>query len=215
MNAATVRMPKNLKSKKITRQSLEDPEVGLMLRVKEGDEGAFAELVARYRGRVLGSFVRRLGDRQLAEDLTQDVFLRLFRSRQRYQPRARFTTWLYHITRNVARNAFRSRRRHSSVCLGGFDSRTADVSLNRLTDHRAEPSSPVERSELASAVRAAVSELMDRQRTALELHQFQDFTYAQIAAELDVTPEAAKSLLYRARNQLRTHLSAFFQSQQD
>ena len=83
-----------------------------MLRVQKGDNAAFAELVDRYHSRVLGNFIRRLGDRQEAEDLTQDVFLRLYRARQRYQPRARFATWLYHITQNVARNAFRARRRH-------------------------------------------------------------------------------------------------------
>src|SRR5262245_37026490 len=97
---------------------LRDPEVALMLRVQREEPGAFEELIERYWCRVFGHFFRRLGDRQEAEDLAQDVFLRLYRYRQRYQPRAKFATWLFHITQNVARNAVRSRRRHPCVRLG-------------------------------------------------------------------------------------------------
>src|SRR5271166_5430172 len=92
-----------------------DPEVRLMLRVRDGDAAAFAELERIYRTRVLGWFCRRLGDRAEAEDLTQEVFLRLYRARGSYQPRARFATWVFHITQNVARNALRSRRRRPVV----------------------------------------------------------------------------------------------------
>jgi RNA polymerase sigma-70 factor (ECF subfamily) len=200
-------------TRKARRGYLDDPEVGLMLRVRAGDTAAFAELVGLYRDRVFGSFVRRLGDRQEAEDLTQEVFLRLFRYRDRYQPRARFATWLFHISQNVARNALRSRRRHPSVRLGAGPAPAGDDFESSLTDRGGEPSRPMERSELAGAVRAAVSSLANRQRTAVELHQFQDRTYAEVAAELDMTPKAAKSLLYRARNQLRATLTPFVQAQ--
>src|SRR5947207_1985583 len=98
----------------------EDPEVKLMLRVQRGDPTAFSQLVARYWNQVFGRFYRRLGDRQEAEDLTQDVFLRLYRYRDRYQPRAKFATWLFHISQNVARNALRSRRRRPCVRLGAL-----------------------------------------------------------------------------------------------
>src|SRR5262245_38321912 len=90
---------------------LRDPDVLLMLRVGDGDDDAFEELVGRYWSRVFAHLFRRLGDRQEAEDLTQDVFLRLYRYRLRYRPRAKFITWLFFITQNVARNALRSRRR--------------------------------------------------------------------------------------------------------
>src|SRR6266851_4744442 len=96
---------------------LDDPEVCLMLEVQRGDDEAFSELQQRYAPRVLGFFCRQLGDRAEAEDLTQEVFLRLYRSRARYLPRARFATWVFHITQNVARNALRSRRRHPCVRL--------------------------------------------------------------------------------------------------
>ena len=129
-----------------------DPEVRLMLRVRDGDVTAFAELEARYRDRVLGWFCRRLGDRGEAEDLTQDVFLRLYRARASYRPRARFATWVFHITRNVARNALRSRRRRPWVRL---DAAAPEPGLLEamLPVRGDSPSRPMERDELAVVVR--------------------------------------------------------------
>ena len=183
---------------------LDDPEVALMLRVKRDEPGAFAELVAQHGPRIFGRFYRSFRDRQEAEDLTQDVLLRVYRSRKRYEPRAKFTTWLFHITQNVARNAFRNRRRHVSPGL----------TMDRIEQHYmsqpqtdvASPSDALERSELARAVRAAVSGLAGRQRAALEMHQFQNRSYAEIAADLALTTKAIKSLLYRARLQLKGFL---------
>jgi RNA polymerase sigma-70 factor (ECF subfamily) len=177
----------------------EDPDVQLMHRVKGGDGDAFATLQARYAPRVYGYFRKQLRDRGEAEDLTQEVFLRLYRSRLRYRPRAGFATWVFHITRNVARNAIRSRRRRPLVRLDAET--TASCGLLE-----AAPSRPLERDELAGQVRAAVAGLAGRQRIAVELHQFHDRTYAQVAKDLSMTPKAAKSLLYRARNQLREAL---------
>ena len=187
----------------------QDPEVRLMQRVKAGDDDAFAQLQLRYAPRVFGYFCKQLRDRSDAEDLTQEVFLRLYRARARYQPRARFATWIFHITQNVARNALRSRRRHPCVRLDLEAPAGRTLLEGLLSDRGDTPSKPLERDELAGVVRAAVAELAGRQRTALELHQFHDRTYAQVAAELDMTPKAAKSLLYRARNQLREVLQPF------
>jgi RNA polymerase sigma-70 factor (ECF subfamily) len=185
-----------------------DPDVRLMLRVRDGDAAAFADLERRYRSRVLGFLCRRVGDRSEAEDMTQEVFLRLFRARARYEPRARFATWVFHITQNVARNALRLRRRRPCVRL---DTTAAEAGLLEalLSDRMESPSRPLERAELAGVVRAAVAELADRQRAAVELHQFADRTYTEVGADLDMTAKAAKSLLYRARNQLRVSLAAF------
>jgi len=184
---------------------LDDPEVRLMLGAQSGDEDAFRQLVDRYRARIFGFFCRRLGDHQEAEDLTQDVLLRLFRARTSYQPRARFSTWVFHITQNVARNAVRFRQRHPSVRLtaAANDERLLDGLLSAADT----PSAPMERAELAGVVRAAIADLGERQRAALELHQFHDHTYAEVAAQLDMTPKAAKSLLYRTRNLLRARLT--------
>jgi RNA polymerase sigma-70 factor (ECF subfamily) len=181
-----------------------------MLRVAEGDDAAFADLTRRFTPRVFGYFCRQLRDRAEAEDLTQEVFLRLYRSRARYQPRARFGTWVFHITQNVLRNALRTRRRRPCVRLDAAPDE--DSLFDALSSQRTDsPSRPLERRELAGVVRAAVSELASRQRVAVELHQFEDWTYAEVAAELDMTPKAAKSLLYRARNQLRDRLTGFMQ----
>ncbi len=186
---------------------LEDPEVRLMQRVQRGDAEAFATLRERYAGRVFGFFFKTMRDRADAEDLTQEVFLRLFRSRGSYQPRARFATWIFHITQNVARNALRSRRRRPCVRLDPEAPASQALFEGLLPDRADAPSRPLERSELAGQVRAAVAGLAGRQRAAMELHQFSGRTYAEVAEELDMSPKAAKSLLYRARNQLRETLT--------
>ena len=183
---------------------LTDPEVALMLRVKRDEPGAFAELVARHGPRIFGRFFRSFRDRQEAEDLTQDVLLRVYRSRKRYEPSAKFGTWLFHITQNVARNAFRNRRRHVGP---GFTLDRIEQRYNSQPKTEVVlPSDDLERSELARAVRAAVCGLAGRQRTAMEMHQFQNRSYAEIAADLALTTKAIKSLLYRARLQLRGFL---------
>jgi RNA polymerase sigma-70 factor (ECF subfamily) len=203
-------MPQTILPKEHERRRaawLDDPEVRLMQRVQRGDTEAFAVLRERYAGRVFGFFCKQLRDRGEAEDLTQEVFLRLFRSRKTYQPRATFATWIFHITQNVARNALRSRRRRPCVQLDPDAPSGRSLLEGQLPDKADAPSRPLERSELAGQVRAAVAELATRQRTALELHQFHDRTYAEVAEELDMSPKAAKSLLYRARNQLRETLT--------
>jgi RNA polymerase sigma-70 factor (ECF subfamily) len=204
-------LPASTKQRKPQARWLDDPEVRLMLCVQNGDNDAFRQLVERYNARIFGFFRRRLGDRQEAEDLTQEVLLRLFRSRHSYQPRARFSTWVFHITQNVARNAVRFRQRHPCVRLP----MTANEEHlpNGLRRGPADtPSGPLERAELAGVVRAAIADLGERQRAALELHQFHDHTYAEVAAQLAITPKAAKSLLYRTRNLLRARLTPILAS---
>src|SRR5262249_14043303 len=154
------------------------PEVRLMLRARDGDSDAFAELVRAYSRRVVGYFCRQLGDRAEAEDLAQEVFLRLYRSRVAYQPRARFGTWGFHIRQNGARNAMRYRRRHRVVRLAPSSEGGGEAFLFDPGDG---PAKPLERAEVAEVVRAAVAGLAGRQRAAVELHQFRDHTYAEVA----------------------------------
>jgi RNA polymerase sigma-70 factor (ECF subfamily) len=185
-----------------------DPDAARMLRVRRGDPGAFAELVERYWGPVVGRFFRQLGDRQEAEDLAQEVFLRLFRARGRYRARAKFSTWLFHVARNVARNAVRARRRRPCRPLGRLSGPQPDDAFARryLPDPGDGPTRPLERAELAGQVRLALAALAARQRAALEL-QCQDRSYQEIARRLALSPQAAKSLLYRARQQLKENLA--------
>jgi RNA polymerase sigma-70 factor (ECF subfamily) len=184
---------------------LRDPDVVLMLRVQRDESGAFEELVSVYWSRVFGRFFRQFGDRQEAEDLVQDVFLRLFRNRKRYRPRAKFATWLFHISRNVARNAIRTRRRRPVTPMAFQTDCDDEAPLRGRVAETDVPSRRLERAEVARLVRSAVASLKGRQRVAVEL-QCRDHSYGEIAAELDMTAKAAKSLLYRARNELRQTL---------
>lgn len=178
-----------------------------MERVQHDVPGAFAELLEHCRGRTFARLYRSLRDRQEAEDLTQEVFLRLYRARKRWEPRAKFATWLFHITQNVTRNALRARRRRHWMYVGGV----LDVEQPCLDqpDGEDRPSAPMERRELAQALRGAVDGLVGRQRAAFEMQQYQDRSYAEIAHALALTPKAAKSLLYRARLQLRDRLNGY------
>jgi RNA polymerase sigma-70 factor (ECF subfamily) len=195
------------------RQSaLRDPDVRLMLRVKRGDAGAFATLLDRHSRNVCQQLYLMVGSREDAEDLTQEVFLRVFRHRKHYAAKAKFVTWLYHIVRNVGRNALRDRRRRPTLSLlaAPVESPEMDGLDAVLADHRIEPpNEPLERFELRGVLRSALLTLGRRQRQALELQQFQDRSYAEIADHLCLTPQAAKSLLYRARLQLRDALAPY------
>jgi len=183
-----------------------DPDVQLMLRVQRDEADAFRELADRFWYLVFGRFFRRVGDRQLAEDLTQEAFLRLYRNRLRYQPQAKFATWLFHIVENLARNAVRDRRRQPIRIESLDEQRMAQALPLRGTQHDLAPDRDLQSADLAGMVRNGIHRLNERQRDALILHEYQDRTYAEIAVEFDITPEAAKSLLYRARNQLRSYL---------
>ncbi len=188
-----------------------DPDVQLMLRAQRDEPGAFAAVVAAYWSRVFGRFVRQFGDRQEAEDLAQDVFLRLYRSRQRYRPQAKLATWVFFIAKNVGRNAVRRRRRKSLLPVGLPTDGDEFAGVRPAVDESATPSRPVERAELATVVRGAVATLPGRQRRAVEL-QFEDRSYVEIASALAMTPKAAKSLLYRARNELRGALGTYVEA---
>jgi RNA polymerase sigma-70 factor (ECF subfamily) len=191
--------------------AIADPDVQLMLRVQRDEPGAFAELVAAYWSRVFGKFVRQFCDRQEAEDLAQDVFLRLYRSRKRYRPRAKLATWIFFIARNVGRNALRRRRRKQLTPVGLPCDGDEIPGIPTMADDSSAPCRPVERAELANVVRGAVATLNRRQRRAVEL-QFEDQSYSEIASALAMSPKAAKSLLYRARNELRFALLNYAES---
>ena len=183
-----------------------DPDVALMLRVQRDEAGAFEDLMNVYRPRLFGRFYRQFRNRQEAEDLVQDVFLRLFRYRVSYRPHAKFASWLFHIARNVARNAIRTRRRRPVTPMALIE--TSIRSRGRETEI---PSRQIEQAEVVGKVRSAMAELRGPKRTAVEL-QCLAHSYSEIAEALEVTEKAAKSLLYRARNELRESLLPFIES---
>jgi RNA polymerase sigma-70 factor (ECF subfamily) len=197
------------------RYQQSDPDVRLMLRVRDDDASAFAELVARYEGRLV-RLMRTIGPRSdLAEDLAQETFLRVFRARKRYEAGAKFSTWLFTIAGNVARNSARSVGRRKEV--SEVDTRREDASASSpvmLTQSAPDasglmPQRLVEGEERASVVRAAVDSLSERQRMAMMLSRFENMSYQEIAETMDLTTKAVKSLLSRARVNLKEKLESY------
>lgn len=195
-------------------QRVGDPDVALMRRVQQDDPHAFEILVEKYRGRLVGILFHMVGNMDEAEDLAQEVFLRVFRSRKDYQPSAKFSTWLFTITNNLALNALRDRKRRAKNNLAGNNSGPlGDRPLEQMAHAStgAMPSRVFAKGELAEVVRAAVSLLPDDQRMAVMLNKFEEMNYKQIAQIMNRSEMAIKSLLSRARTTLRTYLEPYLE----
>ena len=196
------------------RYSLGDPDVRLMLQVREDSASAFEELVLRYQGRLVTVLEHLVGSRDQADDLAQEVFLRVYRARKSYVAGAKFSTWLFTIANNVALNALRSRSRRHEVTLRSRDSgplgaRPLDVMLQASSGQM--PARQLDKAEMRDIVRMALETLNERQRMAVLLSKFEGMSYADIAQTMELTPQAIKSLLSRARNNLREVLEPYFQ----
>lgn len=183
-----------------------DYDAGLMARVARGDEDAFAELVGRHQHAVVGTAAKMLGDAAEAEDLAQQVFLRVWKSARRYRPTAKFTTWLFTITRNLVFNESRRRARRREVPLDARE--PADTSLPQ---HQASgrPDEELLQEELRRAVDTAIATLPENQRLAVVMRRYQETPYETIAEVLGTSVPAVKSLLFRARESLRTQLARY------
>jgi RNA polymerase sigma-70 factor (ECF subfamily) len=191
--------------------AIRDPDVLLMLRVRADEPGAFEELVERYQHRLVAVLHHLCGNADEAEDLAQEVFLRVYRSRKDYHPQAKFSTWFFTIANNLALNALRRRQRKPSIHLDVHDSgplgpRPAE---NLLTDKAPAPEHRLDHQELAAVIQDALARLNERQRMAVVLNKFEDMSYQQIAEVLGITTKAVKSLLSRARTQLRDLLKDY------
>jgi len=189
-----------------------DSDLELMLRVSRGDSDSFGVLLNRYRGPLLSYFVRMVRDRALAEDLAQEAFLRVYQARERYQPEARFTTWLYRIATNLALNAIRDRRSDPVVLETAAESDGDFASaLDRAVDKRPNVEERLAESDRQRLIREAIAALPEKQRAAVILHKYQDVDYRQIASILKVSESAVKSLLFRAYESLRVRLEPLLQ----
>lgn len=180
-------------------------DVRLMLTMRNGSSTAFEELVRKYERPVLLSVQQRTGNRHLAEDLRQEVFLRVFRARHSYKPTAKFSTWLAAIARNVAADAMRDQAQRRETAL------PPDESLDPLgkatySSPDQSPAARLDRKELRTYVRSAVNGLCQRQRQAVVLQTCDAMKYDQIADMMDTSTKAVKSLLARARDHLRGEL---------
>jgi RNA polymerase sigma-70 factor (ECF subfamily) len=185
-----------------------------MLQVRDDSASAFEELVLRYQGRLVTVLEHLVGSRDQAEDLAQEVFLRVYRARKSYVAGAKFSTWLFTIANNVALNALRSRSRRHEVTLRSRDSgplgaRPLDAMLQASSGQM--PARQLDKAEMREIVRLALSTLNERQRMAVLLSKFEDMSYADIAQTMELTPQAIKSLLSRARSNLREVLEPYVQ----
>jgi RNA polymerase sigma-70 factor (ECF subfamily) len=189
-----------------------DPDVVLMTRVKAGDEDAFRELIERHQRAVVSVIYRAIGDAWESEDLAQRVFLQVFRSAERYQPTAKFTTWLFTITHNTIRNEYRRRSRHAVESLDALTQPTdSDEPGAQLADDRVtDPAQQAVESELQEKIQAAIQQLPDTQRTAVILCRFEGLPYEEIAVVLNCSVAAVKSLLHRARQSLKEQLDGYY-----
>jgi len=194
-----------------TQLALRDPDIRLMLRVREDDAGAFEELVELYQHRLVAVMNHLVGNAEEAEDLAQEVFLRVYRTRKKYHPRSKFSTWLFTIANNLALNALRSRKRKPLTLLPAQDSGPLGPRpAERLVQDRGSgPMRRLERQELTELIRRALEGLNERQRMAVVLNKFEDMNYAEIAEVMGLTTKAVKSLLSRARENLRVALSNY------
>ena len=196
-------------------QTVHDTNVRLMLAVQQDDASAFEELMFRFQGRVRSLFRHVVGNREIAEDLTQDVFLRVFRARKSYQPSAKFSTWLFTIANNVALNQLRSQRRKPETQFGGEASGYSEASFEPAeviaAGSESMPARQLDKSELREMVHLAVESLNERQRMAVLLNRFEGMNYTEIADVMKLSPQAVKSLLCRAHVQLRNLLQKYIQ----
>ncbi|MBY0229790.1 MAG: sigma-70 family RNA polymerase sigma factor [Gemmataceae bacterium] len=193
------------------QMALRDPDIRTMLAVRADTPGAFEELVGRYQHRLVGIMNHLVGNAEEAEDLAQEVFLRVYRARKKYRPRSKFSTWLFTIANNLALNLLRSRQRKPAVPLSVRDSGPLGPRPEEqlLHDPRTGPMQKVQKGELAERIRLALDSLNERQRMAVVLNKFEDMGYAEIAEVMELSTKAVKSLLSRARVNLRAALLGY------
>lgn len=192
----------------------DDEDARLMLATQAGDPLAFEELMARNQSRVRAFLLRLVGSDQLAEDLAQEVFMRVYKHRATYRHEARFSTWLYRVAHNVAYNALRSKSRRPEALFSGTAPTENETNVdgfeeNVMAKTSASPTRQIAKIELQQVVRQAVDNLAPRQREAIVLSRFEGMSYQEIADVMNMTIQAVKSLLSRARVNLKEALEPY------
>ncbi len=191
-----------------------DPSTELMLRVRDGDVAAFAELVELWQDRLVTLFVHQTGDHALAEDLAQETFMRVYRARDRYRPTAKFTTWVHTIANNLASDLRqRAYRRLERGVPHAVSASSSAIGLDQLAVAASGllPARVADQGELQRMVQQALATLNERQRMAVLLAKFEHCSHEEIAAAMGLSVPAVKSLLFRARDQLRAALAGYLE----
>lgn len=178
-----------------------DPDVDLMLRFRAGDEAAFEELVRKHTRSVLALIGRYLRDASQAEDAAQDVFVKVYKARLSYEPRAKFSTWLFRIAVNHCLNELRARK-NQPAAPAPEDELVAAASPEHPDDR-------MNRADLQAAVREALDALPENQRIAVILARYEELPYEEIAKAMNLSIEGVKSTIFRAKENLRQRLARF------
>lgn len=187
---------------------MHDIDITLMLGTKAGDTRSFEKLVERHQKSVLNVIYRYIGDGHLAEDLTQEVFLRVYQARKSYRPEAKFTTWLYTIVKHLCLNELKRKGRK----VYSVDAYTNDSDIKPAQYMQAPGSSPseiIEKKEIARVVKEVVAHLPPNQRMAVVLNKYEGLSYQEIGKSMGISIKAVKSLLLRARVNIKDKLSAY------
>lgn len=182
-----------------------DYDAQLMLQVREGDEASFGLLLERHRNAVVHFLFRMVQNRAVAEELAQDVFLRVYRSRATYEPTAKFTTWLFRIATHLALNSLRDAKKGR-----GQDSLTAhstETPALQIADRNPNVEQHMVYGNKLEEIRNAIALLPEKQRAAVLMHKYEEMEYSQIAKVLGCSESAVKSLLFRAYESLRARLA--------
>lgn len=182
-----------------------DRDAELMLRVRDGDTGAFALLLDRHRNGVVSFMFRMVQDQGVAEELAQEVFLRVYRARATYEASAKFTTWMFRIATHLALNWLRDHRNERNR--ESLDQEIVEGAGRQVPDQLPNTEQRLVAESRLYEVRRAVEMLPGKQRAAVLMHKYQDLEYAQIARTLDCSESAVKSLLFRAYERLRNRLA--------
>lgn len=183
-----------------------EPDAQLMVRLRAGETGCFDLLLDRHRKGLVHFIYRMVGSQGVAEELAQEVFLRVYRARQTYEPTAKFTTWLYRIATHLTLNWLRShgREKHQEYLDRAAAGRTNAV---KLRDPSPTAEQTMVRESTYAEIRRAIETLPDNQRAAVVMHKYHGMEYALIAKALNCTDSAVKSLLFRAYETLRSRLA--------
>ena len=188
-------------------------DLAWMARMKDGDTDALRALIEAHQQRIIGTVAKMLGDESDAEDVAQQVFIRVWKNAGRYEPTAKFTTWLYKITRNLVFNELRRRKRHTAQSLdrplGPADDdrpmQAADTSVKS-------PDTALLDDEMQAAIQSAIDSLPETQRMAIILRRYDDVSYEEIGEILELSVPAVKSVIFRARTELREKLRQYLEA---
>jgi RNA polymerase sigma-70 factor, ECF subfamily len=189
-------------------------DVQLMLDVKAGDDASFDFLLQKYRSPLVSFLYRIVRDAATAEDLAQEVFLRIYRARKEYAPSAKFTTWLFRIATNLALNSVRdNRRRKLETSIDAPQSNEEDAAPRELLAREIRIDEHLLEQDRVEFIRKAITALPEKQRVAVVLHKYEEMDYAEISKILECSESALKSLLFRAYETLRVELAPLVRQQ--